>query len=48
MQITEDCLISCDYWLPDKNALTIPVLTIIRVRLTEPTSSNKLKKEKHA
>ena len=44
MQITEDCLIYCDYWLPNKNALTIPVLTRIRVRLIEPTSPNKLKK----
>ena len=46
MHITEDWVIYCDYWLPNKNALTIPVLTRIRVRLAESTSSNKLKKKK--
>ena len=44
MQITEDCVMYCDYWLPNKNALTIPILTTIRVRLAETTSSNKLKR----
>jgi hypothetical protein len=40
MQITEDCVIYCDYWLPNKNALMIPIFTRIRVRLAEPTASN--------
>lgn len=48
MQITEDCVTYCDYWLPSKNALTIRILTRIRVRLAEPASSNKLKKKKRA